>query len=395
MQTGALLLDTLRLLLARKMFWITLAISAILVAAYAGIGFDEKGVSIFFGAVHFEDPRFAAGKPLAKALILGVFSTFVVPIWLAWGASILALVSTTTVFPDFMSDGAIDLVLSKPLSRFKIFFVKYLGCLLFVLLQVAIFCAGVFFVVGLRIHEWNWMIFAAVPVVLAYFSYLYAFNVLMAVLTRSSIAALLFTILFWFLLFIAQSAETQLNTLTTQRSLEVERDTRRIDGFKRRLELAQSPETLKEALGAALTDKVRLQRDLDDAIVQRDAAIQTRDTLAAWHGRTRVLMAILPKNQETIGLLDRWLTKDLSQSLTDIMMGSVPEAQEPEPAPDAPTDTPTEEGRRGRHRNDMQAVRKVNEDVKTRSSTYVIGTSLGFEVVILGLSALIFIRRDF
>jgi hypothetical protein len=49
MQTAALLLDSLRMLRSRKLFWISLGISALVVAAYASIGFGENGLSLLFG----------------------------------------------------------------------------------------------------------------------------------------------------------------------------------------------------------------------------------------------------------------------------------------------------------------------------------------------------------
>ncbi len=103
MQATALLLDSLRMLRSRKLFWISLGISMLVMLAYASIGFGENGLSLFFGAWELEDPFFVEGSPWAKALYLGIYSNLVVTIWLSWAATILALVSTSSVFPDFMS----------------------------------------------------------------------------------------------------------------------------------------------------------------------------------------------------------------------------------------------------------------------------------------------------
>ena len=98
-------------------------------------------------------------------MYVGIFSDFIVAVWLSWIAIILALISTCTIFPDFLAGGAIDLVLSKPIHRATMFGMKFVMSLLFVILQVLMFCTGIFLCIGLRLGEWNWMIFAAVPVV--------------------------------------------------------------------------------------------------------------------------------------------------------------------------------------------------------------------------------------
>lgn len=400
MQTLALLHDTLRQLLARRMFWISLGISALIVVAFGSIGFDSKGVSIFFGAFHFEDPRFTAGSVWSKVLILGIFSTFIVPIWLAWGSSILALISVTTVFPDFMSDGAIDLVLSKPIGRLKIFLVKYLGCMLFVLLQMTIVCVGVFFIIAWRIGQWNWIIFAAIPIVVAYFSYIFGFNVLMAVTTRSPIAALLFTMLFWFCLFIAQKTESSLLGLTNQKTAEIAETDTRIDALRARIDRIDTPSGgIGKTLIAALTGKDALQSRLAAMEQERDTAVKSRDALRAWHQRSLAMMTLLPKNQETIGLLNRWLTEDSKYTMTNIMLGNI-NPEQPPPPPDASSDDP-ENSRAGRRRHfgptpaQIEGSKATERQVNARSVAWVVGTSLGFEAMLIGVAAIIFIRRDF
>lgn len=403
MQTLALLHDSLRLLLARKLFWITLLISALLVVAFGSVGFDEKGVSILFGVFHFEDPRLTAGSPWARALILGVFTTFIVPIWLSWGATILGLVSTANTFPDLMSDGAIDLVLSKPLTRVKLFLVKYAGALLFMTLQTLVFCFGVFLVIGLRLGEWNWRILAGAGVVVAFFSYLYAFMTLISILTRSTIAALLFTMLFWFGLFVVQTTEGNLAQFAEQRKVDLEGLDRRIEAQKLRLERVRNPEGVREALGNALTSPDRLEQDIARLEQERDAAATSAKSIRAWHGRASALMAVLPKNQQTIKLLDRWLITDANMTIQEIMLGSM--AQQPPGTPqsdDTATPPPArrERAERGQAHarisgDELEAARRLERERREVPALYILGTSFAFEAAILGVACWIFVRRDF
>ena len=129
-------------------------------------------------------------------------------IWISLGRrSILALISTASIFPDLIAGGSIDLYLSKPISRLRLFLTKYLGGLLFVVLQTAVFALGSYLVFGLRGGQWRTSMFLIVPLATLLFSYLFAVCVLVGVLTRSTIAAILVTILFWFLFAMATKAE--------------------------------------------------------------------------------------------------------------------------------------------------------------------------------------------
>lgn len=415
MQSFALLMDSFRMMVARRLFWITLGINVLVVLAYGSIGTNDEGLTMMFGLYDVGFAMFANGSPVYESLMQGIFSGMLVPLWLAWVATILALVSTTSVFPDFQQEGAIDLVLSKPISRWKIFFVKYLGSLLFVFMQVAIFCVGVFLVVGLRLGDWNWTILAGIPIVLIFYSYLYSFNTLIGVLTRSAIAALLFTMVFWFALFIVQSAEGTLNMLRSQQEIEVQRLERRLESTERALERTERPQSMGEAVTTMFNHPDRLQARIESINAELEGDRATLRTLTRWHGLMRTSLAVLPKNQETIGLLDRWIRADTPYTLAEIFGGQVPQ-DEPAPAEPAPRESEEQpesaelpldeagggdddESRRERFERQQevqrQAAERVQEDLDARSPWFIIGTSLGFEAVLLLAAGWIFVRRDY
>ena len=50
-----------------------------------------------------------------------LFVSIGIEIWLAWIALILALASTAGIFPDLMTAGSIDLFVSKPIGRLRLF----------------------------------------------------------------------------------------------------------------------------------------------------------------------------------------------------------------------------------------------------------------------------------
>ena len=201
-QTLAIFIDAYRELNAKKLFWITLVLSLLLVIALALFGVSPTGVKF----LHWEFP-IPTPELYYKAVLL---KYFVVDLWLTWAASVLALISTGGIFPDFLSGGAIDLYLCKPMSRPRLFLTKYVSGLMFVGLQVSFVSVGIFFVVGFRISDWRPSIFLAIPLVLCFFSYIYSVCVLLGVMTRSTVAAILLTVLVWIVFFSIRFFEPQI-----------------------------------------------------------------------------------------------------------------------------------------------------------------------------------------
>jgi hypothetical protein len=311
-----ILIDSLRLLRARALFWVTLGLSALVAVVFLSISFTPTGISVLFGWVTLDNEVLRAGSPMAEVVYLGMFSNIVVGLWLSWAAIGLALISCASIFPDFMAEGSIGVSLSKPVGRLTIFVYKYLGSLMFVALQVGIFALIVFLAVRWRIGVWNPTIFWSVPIVLLVFSYLYAVVVIVAVKTRSVLAAIFAASTVWFVSYLGQRGEEVLYLLSR------------------------------------------------DEVADASGATPLKD----WHGRSVWLMAVLPKTGETARLLDRLVVagggrgidpRALIGALTGRSAGGADAAQE-------------------RH-----------------SVGYIVGTSLGFEAVLLVLAAWGFCRKDF
>jgi ABC-type transport system involved in multi-copper enzyme maturation permease subunit len=372
---GAMLLDAYRELNAKKLFWITLVLSAVVVIGYASVGFNASGTSIFFGLWNIESDIVKAGSPIAKLLYESIFATFIVGLWLAWVATILALISTTTIFPDFIAGGSVDLVLSKPIHRTSIFLMKYVSSLLFVLLQVSVFCVGVFACIRWRLGEWNWMIFTAIPVVTLFYSYLYSVNVLIGILTRSALTALLITMLFWASLFSLNTADVLVTQFHTMATIGAEENQENLTSLKTRLS------EMDDADRAGPAGK-RLSSQIADQQQELQSTERGATTLGKWQQPLRWAQFVLPKTSETIALLDRWLKKDIQVTLTDLMSGNITTNAEGKFVPLS-------------QNQDREVTRRLEQEYGNRSLWYVIGTSLLFEAVMLTLAAFVFVRRDY
>jgi len=403
-QTLALLLDAYRELNSKKLFWFTLAISCLIALAFAAVGIDKDGLSLLWWNIGdlggFVNSDVIPQDQFYKMM----FANFGAGFWLGWIATILALVSTSGMIPDFIAGGAVELTLSKPVGRVRLFLTKWLVGLLFVALQVAVFSFACFLIIGIRGGSWTPRVFLAIPIVVLFFSYLYSVQALLGLLTRSTIASLLLTLLFWCFLFVLNTADVIVlngrETNTVRRETLVARMERFEATTAKRLRESSLKEAREAAIAAAKADGRELDQAAIDAITVpeptkeqihassiplREAKEDVADldkTKPRWDLAYRLIInakTIFPKTTETTGLLDRYLVKEL-----DI------------PAADEPEDENVQAIRRQLNAADQKKVQKRLEEVyRTRNVTWIIGTSLAFEFLILGAASFIFARRDF
>jgi hypothetical protein len=405
-QTLALLLDAYRELNAKKMFWVVLILTFLVMAGFSLLGATEHTLTIA-GREIVSNLTDVGINPLG--IYKTIFSTLVVGFWLTWLAALLALISTAGIFPDFLSSGAIDLYLARPMSRLRLFFTKYLAGLLFVTLQVTLFSLMSFLILGIRAGLWQPGLFWAIPLVVLFFSYLFAICTFFGVWTRSTIAALLLTLLAWFGIFGIDYVERQMNTFKTFMTAQKEQFDLQIGAIDRRIaqlraagvsegvegggggggaggEAQAAPDTLPAnnlKILEARRDQIALQRDRFSI----PAALTTAQNIL--YG----IKTFIPKTRETTNLLDRVLftDKDLQEASrhTDVEAGDeddalVEEALAGDTRPFGP--------RSSRRRAEPNLQLRLDRE---RSILWIVGTSLAFEAALLALAAWMFTRRDY
>ena len=367
-QTLAMFLDAYRELNSKKMFWIVLILSGLVVAVFGAVGVKNGNLAFLW----FETAIPMTIDPADLYKIM--FSGFGIAVWLAFAATILALISTASIFPDFITGGSIDLYLSKPMSRLRLFVTKYFTGLLFVALQVGIFATASYLVIGLRGGVWEPGIFLAVPLLVCFFSYLFGVCVLFGVVTRSTLAAVLLTMLFWFFLFCLDRGEVALLGFKIYADREASSVEKRIAYLDGRLASMDRLSAEQQAASQNVIDQWR--QDRADLVRQRDS--KARRNLGIAHRVVYAFKTVLPKTRETTELMNRRLLRNVSAT-----------TEEAEP------DDVTGDGRRERGPFTPADVQKLDETMRSRSLWWVIGTSLAFEAVVLLLAAWSFCRRDF
>ncbi len=406
-QTAALFLDAYRELSARKLFWLVLILSGLVVAVFAAVGLNERGVQILLPGWTVPSPVINTNLIAPQLFYKFVFASIGVPYWLGWIACILALVSTASIFPEFVAGGSIELLLSKPIGRLRLFLTKFLTGLLFVALQVGVFTLACFLVIGLRGSSWVPQLFWSIPLVCAMFSYLFCVCALLGLITRSTIASLMLTLLFWFAIFGVHATETILLHVRESNGVNVELKRSALESVAAKAAKAaggpqagapgdarpngEAPETTTAGgdnpeAAAGEGAEAPANADLDKAQRELDEAEASHRTMAAWHQGFFIAKSVMPKTAETVALLRRQLLNDaqLGLFLNDRMP---PESQDPGRR------TPT--AVRERILREREAEKRAEAIVNSRSTGWVVGTSLVFEGLVLAFAAWLFGRRDF
>ena len=338
-QVVAILMDSLRMLLAKRLFWLSIFMSALIGIMYLSIKLEPDGMSFLFGWKKVESAIICSGNPEGEWFYITLFSSYINRFWIGSGAILLALISTVSVFPEFTRAGTIEVSLSKPVSRMKLFFVKYLGCMMFVALQSLLLAVLVFVAIGLRLDYWNWSIFWLVPVLSFAFSLIHCVQVLVGVVTKSSLVSLLVGVSFWVMVWVLQVTE----------------------------------QTMYLNSYAMVEEKMKVDWKSADVISLDEKQAADLDT-QGYYTLVKSVSAPFPKVRDvTLSLEQLVRFRDSGSILEQIdLVKSVEE-------------------------NDVQyKSKRAERRTRERHSTqYIYLTSLGFECVVLSLACFIFVRRDY
>ncbi len=154
--------------------------------------------SLFFGALPFALVK--DGVPLALQLF--ALENYLINGFGAWVAILVSIVITAFFIPNMLRKGTVDLLLVKPIHRTTLLLYKYVGGLLFILLNTAVAVVGVWLALSLRSGIWAPAFLVSIPIITFFFAILYSVSALFGVLTRSPIVAILLTCAVWLGLFV-------------------------------------------------------------------------------------------------------------------------------------------------------------------------------------------------
>ena len=141
------------------------------------------------------------------SVIPGILDKFVLSVGLA-----VALLFTASIIPETFEPGSLNLLLSKPISRSGLFLSKFVGGCVFIALCATYLFVGIWLWLGLAMGVWENAILYCVVLYVIVFGIYYSVSAFVGLTTRSTILAVVVTILFWGTCFFVGTGHSFLNT---------------------------------------------------------------------------------------------------------------------------------------------------------------------------------------
>ena len=117
------------------------------------------------------------------------------------GGVFIAIIVTSPIIPHTFEPGAIDLLLSKPVSRSLVFLDEVLGGCRSPALNAAYMICGLWLIIGLRLGVWNQKLLWCIPLYLFLFAIYYAVSAVAGLLWKNAIICVVLADLFWAICF--------------------------------------------------------------------------------------------------------------------------------------------------------------------------------------------------
>ena len=141
------------------------------------------------------------------SFIPGILDKFLLSIGLA-----VAMLFTASIIPETFEPGSLNLLLSKPISRSGLFLSKFVGGCVFIALCATYLFVGIWLWLGLAMGVWENAILYCVVLYVIVFGIYYSVSAFVGLTTRSTILAVVVTILFWGTCFFVGTGHGLLNT---------------------------------------------------------------------------------------------------------------------------------------------------------------------------------------
>ncbi len=129
---------------------------------------------------------------------------------------IFCIISSASFIPSMVDKGTIDLLLSKPLSRFSILISKYFGAVIFVGISLVYFIGAIWLILSLKSGFWNFNFLFTILSLTFAFAVMYSIVVLIGLTAQSSVIAILVNLFMLFVICpILAARETVIFTFVT------------------------------------------------------------------------------------------------------------------------------------------------------------------------------------
>ncbi|MCX8011128.1 MAG: ABC transporter permease [Ignavibacteria bacterium] len=192
MKIITIILNTFREAFSRKVFLFFAGVSTLVIIGFL-IFFSLSSVEGIIKMMNLAEDKNALNK-----LVVGFQMVILGPLFA--GGLFLAIFSTSSFIPNMLEKGTIDLLLSKPISRFELLLGKFLGGVFVVFINVAYLIGAIWLLTGIKFGIWNLGFLYSIFFITFIFAVLYVLMILIGTLTQSSILAMILCYLIFFVL---------------------------------------------------------------------------------------------------------------------------------------------------------------------------------------------------
>jgi ABC-2 type transport system permease protein len=217
MVTVALIRDTLREALARKIFWVLFGLSTLMILFFLFL----LKIDIVAGATATVSMfgRQTRGNPDVDRLVRGVYGG--IATFLYSFGMFLAVFASAGLVPSVLEPGRIELLLSKPISRAHLLLGRYLGNVLVISLNSIYLVLGVWTILGVKTGIWSPAFLIAIATTTFIFAVLLSVVVLIGVVFESAAVATMITVALMIISPILAQTSTMMRLLSSEWSRNV------------------------------------------------------------------------------------------------------------------------------------------------------------------------------
>ena len=200
--TRALLEDAWRQILDNTVFRILVVVAVLLVLPTFLVAATPEGIDVLFGLWKLDYADFGPGfgRPEGEALskeFVRMVQEFIVQGFAGTVGVSFCIAATAFFVPRMLEKGAADVVFSRPISRAKLLVTRWLAGVIFVAVLSSLLVGGMHLGFLLRSGHSDPGFLASALTLTYLFAILHCLSTVVAVLTRSSVAAILVTVVFF------------------------------------------------------------------------------------------------------------------------------------------------------------------------------------------------------
>ena len=194
----AIIKDSFSAALASRVLYVLLGIITLLLIVLAPLGIRETSQSfeLYYAVWDWDLKDIVQSKQELTAQIVEQISYFFDKFVLSIGL-LIAIMVTANIIPETFEPGSLNLLLSKPVSRWALFVSKFIGGCAFVTLCAGYLFLGVWLWMGIQLGVWDRAFLLSIPIYVLAFAIYYSVSALIGLLYRSPIMSIIVTALFW------------------------------------------------------------------------------------------------------------------------------------------------------------------------------------------------------